>query len=164
VNKRIQRAITFVLAGVTLVVLMVSMPDSLRDDYKRGNFYVFSRSFIEELPKRMSGPGRFRLILQPLTAAILGIRAGIADASAGRPPYILGLLLHRKHRPELLRSSFPILNVLLMAVLLDSLLQWLIYGHSHPVAALLLGPLLIAAPYGLARALANRCARSRSNP
>jgi hypothetical protein len=163
-GQRSAQISTILLAAVTLLVLILSVPDSLRDDYKRGNLYVFSRSFIKELPKRMSGPGRFRLIVQPLTAAVLGIRAGLADARSGRPPYILGVLFHRKHRDELLRSSFAIVNVLLVGVLLDSLLQWLIYGHSHPAASLVVGPLLIAAPYSLARALANRCSRLRTSP
>jgi hypothetical protein len=43
-----------------------------------------------------------------------------------------------------------------MSVLLDSIFQWLIYGISHPGAALVVGPTLIAAPYAVARELAHR--------
>lgn len=49
-----------------------------------------------------------------------------------------------------------------MGVLLDSILQWFILGASYPGAALVVGPLLIAASYPVARALANRVARLRS--
>jgi hypothetical protein len=163
--KRIPRIVTLVLTVATILVLVLSVPDSLRDDYKRGNFYLFSHSFIEDMPRRMAGPGRFRLILQPLMAIFLGIRGGIVDARRGRPPFISGVLLSQGFRQELLKSGFrTLVNLLLMSVLLDSVFQWMIYGSSHPGAALVVGPVLIAVPYSVARALANRCARLRSNP
>jgi hypothetical protein len=160
--KRIPRIVTLVLAALTILVLLLSVP-ALREAYHRGGFYVFSRAFIEDIPKRLSGPGRFRFILQPLVATILGIRSGIADARNGRPPYLYGVLFNRKLRPELLKSGFAtIVNLLLMGILLDSIFQWLILGSSYPGAALVMGPVLIAAPYSVARALANRGARLQS--
>jgi hypothetical protein len=39
--------------------------------------------------------------------------------------------------------------------------QWLILGASYPGAALIVGPVLIAAPYAMARALANRVTVAR---
>jgi hypothetical protein len=165
VNKRRQRAITLVLAILTLVVLIFSAPDSLRDDYNRGGFYLFSHSFIDDIPKRMSGPGWFRLITQPFIAAILGCTSGFADTRSGRPPYISGVLFNRALRHELLKSGFNhLVNLLLMSILLDSVFQWMIFGSSHPGAALVVGPMLVAAPYCLARALANRFMRLRNSP
>jgi hypothetical protein len=151
---------TAILAGVTLVVLLFSVPGSLREALKRGDFYLFSSAFCEDLPKRLAGPGRFRFILQPLIASILGIRSGLADARMGRPAYIFGVLFDRTLRPELLKSGFnTIVNLLLMGILLDSICQWIILGASYPGAALVVGPVMVAAPYSLARALANRCTR-----
>src|SRR5262245_41769651 len=89
---------TLFLAGLTLLVLLLAVPGSLREAYERGGWYVFSRSFLEDIPKRLTGPGRFRFILQPLVATVLGIRSGRADARAGRPPYLKGLLTDRGHR------------------------------------------------------------------
>jgi hypothetical protein len=144
-----------------LLVLALSVPGSLRDALERGNFYLFSRDFIEDIPKRLAGPGRFRFLFQPLLATILGIRGGRADARAGRPPYLWGIFFQRGVRRELLASGFwSIVSLLLMGVLLDSLFQWVILGVSYPGAALVVGPVLIAAPYSLSRALANRVARS----
>jgi hypothetical protein len=155
--------VTLVLACITLLVLLLSIPASLRDAYDRGGFYLFSHSFIEDLPKRLSGPGRFRLILQPLVATILGIRSGIADARNGRPPFLFAILFNRKLRPEFLKDGFQtVVNLVLMGILLDSIAQWLILGASYPGAALVVGPVLITAPYGLARALANRWASRMS--
>jgi hypothetical protein len=155
---------TLILGGITLFVLALSAPSSLREAYHRGGFYLFSQDFIEDIPKRLTGPGRFRFILQPLTATILGVRSGLADFRTGGPPYIFGILFNRQLRPELLKSALQsILNLLLLGILLDSVFQWVILGSSYPGAALVVGPVLIATPYGIARAVTNRCARLRKS-
>src|SRR5262245_38368418 len=139
--------ITLALAICTLIVLLISAPSSLREAFDRGGFYLFSQSFIEDIPKRLTGPGRFRFVLQPLIAVILGIRSGLADARMGRPPYLWALLFRPELRRELLKNSLStIANLVLMGVLMDSIFQWLILGHSYPGAALVVGPVLIAAP------------------
>ena len=154
------RYTTILLAGLTLLALALSIPGSLRDAYDRGGIYLFSRAFFEDIPKRLAGPGRFRFILQPTMAIILGILSGLADARAGRPPYLYGVLFHRGLRGELMRSGFEtVANLLLMGILLDSVFQWVILGASYPGAALVVGPVLIVLPYTLARALSNRLAR-----
>ena len=156
---------TLVLAGLTLAVLLLSVPGSLREAFDRGGSYLFSHAFLDDLPKRLMGPGRFRFILQPLVATVLGIRSGVADARAGRPPYLLGLATDRQHRRELARDDFAtIVNLLLMGVLLDSVFQWMILGQSYPGAALVVGPVLITASYAISRALSNRATRLRVLP
>jgi hypothetical protein len=154
------RRATAVLAGLRLLVLVLSLPGSLRDAFDRGGIYLFSRAFFEDLLRRLTGPGRFRFVVQPTIATLLGIRSGRADARAGRPPYLYGVLFHRGLRAELLRSGFgTVVNLLLMGILLDAVFQWVILGVSHPGAALVVGPVLIVAPYSLTRALSNRLAR-----
>jgi hypothetical protein len=89
----------------------------------------------------------------------------LADARAGRPPYLLGLATDRQRRGELLREGFgTVANLLLMGILLDSVFQWAILGASYPGPALVVGPVLIATPYTLARALSNRVARVSGSP
>jgi hypothetical protein len=155
--------LTLVLAALTLLVLLLSLPGALRDAFDRGGIYLFSRAFIEELPRRVTGPGRFRLVMQPLVAILLGIRSGLGDARAGRPPYLWGLLADRRHRRELARDGLAtVANLVLVGILLDAIFQWVILGVSHPGAALLVGPVLIGGPYAMARALANRVARLRA--
>jgi len=154
--------VTLVLAVVTALVLAASVPGSLREAWERGGFYIFSREFLLDLPKRLFGPGRFRFLLQPAVAAVLGVAAGRADARTGRPPYLYGLLLGGEHRGHLVRSALgDVANLLLMGILLDSVCQWLILGASYPGAALVIGPVLIAGPYAVARALANRVTTAR---
>jgi hypothetical protein len=159
-----RRRLTLVLAVLTVLALALSVPGSLREAWQRGGFYVLSREFLEDLPARLTGPGRFRFLLQPAIAIALGIAAGRKDARAGRPPYLLALLLGREARGELVKSAFQnIAHVVLAGILVDSVCQWLILGTSYPGAALLVGPVLIALPYALARALANRVTAARAN-
>jgi hypothetical protein len=156
------RHLTLILASATLLVLVLSAPASLRDAYDRGVIYLFSHDFFADIPKRLAGPGRFRLILQPMIAAILGIRNGLADARAGRPPYLWGVLFHGNLRRELIKSSLKaVANLLLMGILMDSVAQWLILGISYPGAALVVGPVLVMGPYVVARALTNRVVSMR---
>jgi hypothetical protein len=152
--------VTLILASLTLLVLILSVPGSLRDAFERGGFYLFSWQFFEDIPKRLTGPGRFRFVLQPAIATLLGIRDGRLDARAGRPPYLYNLLFYQGQRRDLLWSGFnSVVNLVLMGILLDAIAQWLILGASYPGAALLIGPTLITLPYVLARALANRVVR-----
>ena len=157
-SPKIRRS-TIILASITLLVLALSIPGSLRDAFNRGGFYLFSQAFFEDIPKRLVGPGRFRFVLQPLMAVILGVLSGLADARAGRPPYLWGILFHRHLRGDLVRTGFStIVNLLLMGILLDTVFQRIILGVAHPGAALIIGPILICTPYAIARALSNRLA------
>ena len=158
------RRATAMLAGLTGLVLALSLPGSLRDAFDRGGMYLFSRPFLEDIPRRLAGPGRFRFVLQPLIATLLGIRSGLADARAGRPPYLYGVLFQRGLRGQRARTGFEtVVNLLLMGILLDAVFQWVILGVSHPGASLVVGPVLIVVPYSLARALSNRLARLRGH-
>jgi len=86
-----------------------------------------------------------------------GIRAGISDARTGRQPYILGVLFDGQQRRTLLSEAFQRLSVLIaMSILLDALSQFLILHQVFPGPVLVVGPVLIAMPYSLARALTNR--------
>jgi hypothetical protein len=154
------RWFTWVLAGCTLAVLIAAAPGALRDAWERGGIYLFSWEFFADLPRRLTGPGRFRFVFQPLVAILLGIRAGRGDASAGRPPFLLALVAHAQHRRQMLaETARALVNIVLVGILLDTVSQWLILGVAHPGAALVVGPVLITLPYAAARALTNRIAR-----
>ena len=151
-----------VLLATLIIIFVAALPSSLRYAYQHGGFYLFSEAFLRDLPKRLTGPGRLRFILQPTVSIFLGIRAGIADARAGRPPYIFGIITGGSQRVALLRDGFAQLSTLiLMAILLDAISQFLILHAIYPGAALVVGPILIAFPYSLSRALANRWSRRK---
>lgn len=152
--------VVFVLV---LLVLLAAVPSSLKYAYQHGGFYLLSRQFLIDLPKRLSGPGRFRFVLQPAVAIFLGIRAGIADGRAGRPPYIFSVLFGAKGRLGLLKEALAQLSTLIaVAILLDAISQFLILRSVYPGAALVVGPVLISIPYAVSRALANRWARMKA--
>jgi hypothetical protein len=161
----VKRTLTLqnVVFALVVLVLLAAIPSSLRYAYQHGGFYLFSRQFLEDLPKRLKGPGRLRFIFQPAVAMFFGIRAGIADARAGRKPYILGILFDPEQRRTLLTEAFERLSVLIaMSILLDALSQFLILHEVFPGPALIVGPVLIAMPYSLSRALSNRIVRHNS--
>jgi len=148
------------VTALAVLVLVAALPSAIRDTFETGRIYLFSRQFLEELPQRFTGPGRFRFILQPALAIILGCRGGLADARAGRPAYLYGLLFSGLHRGEYVRSGLSaIRDLVAMGIVLDAVSQLLIYHQVHPGAALVLGPVLICLPYSVARALTNRVAR-----
>ena len=61
---------------------------------------------VENMTGRVSGPMKFRLLLQPTMAAIFAIRAGLADAKTGKPPYSWGLLTDPAHRANMLKDGW----------------------------------------------------------
>ena len=156
-SPRASRRLTLALATLTALVLALSIPAALRDAFERGGFYMFSREFVDDIPRRLQGPGRMRFLVQPTVAIVLGILAGRRESRAGRAPFLLAVILGRGSRRELLHSATrDIVNLVLMGVLLDALSQKLILGIVHPGVALIVGPVLITGPYVVARALANR--------
>lgn len=151
------RRVTLVLAGLTLLALASAVPGSLADAWERGGFYLFTQEFLQDIPRRLAGPGRFRFVLQPLIASTLGVRAGLGDLRAGRAPYLWSLVFAHGERRALLRGGCAtVVNLLCMGVLLDCVFQWIILGACYPGAALVVGPTLIVGPYSLSRALTAR--------
>ena len=151
-----------IMTALALLVIAATIPFAIADTIETGRVYLFSRQFLEELPQRFTGPGRLRFILQPVLAILLGMHGGLADARAGNPPYLFGLLFHAGRRRELLRSGVAAISTLLaMGIILDVVFQWVLYKEVHPGAALVVGPILICVPYSVSRALTNRLAQLR---
>jgi len=145
------------VTAVTIVAIGIATVAALVDTIETGRVYLFSWQFLEELPRRFTGPGRFRFILQPTLAIVFGVRGGLADARVGNPPYLFGLLLAGGRRQELLRSGIAaIRNLLAAGIIMDLAFQLVLYHSVHPGAALLVGPIFICGPYVLSRALSNR--------
>lgn len=148
------------VTAITILVIAFAMVAALLDTIETGRVYIFSRQFLEEIPRRFTGPGRFRFILQPAVAIVLGVRGGMVDARAGNPPYLFGLLFAKGRRRELLRSgAAAIRNLLAAGIIMDLAFQLVLYRSVHPGAALLVGPIFICGPYVLSRAISNRMTR-----
>jgi hypothetical protein len=103
------------------------------------------------------GSFQLRLILQPLAAMILGIRFGIRDAKHGDPPFFQALARDRDHRGNLLaKAARDAVIPLLIAFVIDSILQHMINGRIRPLQAIFVGGLIVFIPFLIVRALANR--------
>ncbi len=150
-----------IVTVLAFLVIVIALPFAILDTIETGRVYVFSRQFLEELPQRFTGPGRLRFILQPMIAIVLGIRGGLADAKAGNPPYLFGLLSGAGRRRELLRSGVAaIRNLVAMGIIMDIVFQLVLYRSVHPGAAVVIGPILICFPYAVSRALTTRVTRA----
>ena len=152
-----------ILTVLAVLILMVALPDAIQRLFLTGDPYLFTRQFFKDIFMRFSGIGRLRFVVQPTAALLLGMRDGVRDSHLGNPPFVWGVLFHRLHRPDLLRGALTsIRDLIAIAVILDIVFQFLLFREVHPAAALLVGPVLIAVPYSVSRALANRVARTRT--
>ncbi len=155
-----RNTVSTIVSALAVLILVAAIPSMVRDTFETGRVYLFSAQFLEELPQRFTGPGRFRFILQPLVAIFLGWRSGLSDARAGRPAYLYGLLSGGANRKELLRSGLAaVRDLAAIAIVLDAVSQLLIYKRVYPGPALIVGAVLIAVPYAMARVLTYRVAR-----
>jgi len=151
-----------VLTAIVITVLLAATPFAIWEFVRTGELYLLTHRFVDDMVARLHGPGRMRFILQPTMAIILGVRDGVKDARAGSRPFLSALVFQARRR-ELVRGAVASLRDLVaVAILLDVVSQLLIFRMVHPAAALLLGPVLIAAPYAFSRAATNRIARWRS--
>jgi hypothetical protein len=109
------------------------------------------------LAGRIGGPLSFRLVLQPIVAVTLAIRAGLQDARNGRPPYLRSILTDPEKRPELLREGrAAIAQVFVVAVIIDVLYQVIELRWIYPGEVLLVAFLLACVPYLIVRGPVNR--------
>ncbi len=86
----------WVLVSLAALVLIAAIPSPIREALESGRIYLFSWEFLSDLPAWLTGPGRLRSILQLTMTVLLGLRWGLADARAGRPPYLEDMLTHER--------------------------------------------------------------------
>jgi hypothetical protein len=116
-----------------------------------------------DLIGRISGPMSFRIILQPVMAIAFAVHDGLADARAGRPPYLWAFLNRPAERRELLASAWRAIGrVIVLAIAMDLIYQWKVFGRFYPVELLNVVLLLAVVPYVLWRGVLNRFLRPRA--
>jgi hypothetical protein len=122
---------------------------------------LFSR-IIEDLVGRVSGPMRFRLILQPLMAIIFAIRSGLKDARENKPPYFWAMFTNPDSRVDMLRDGWKSVGrVFIFAIVMDVIYQFIVFRWFYPGEALLVAAILALVPYLLIRGPVNRMARHK---
>jgi hypothetical protein len=112
---------------------------------------VFARVW-EQLAGRIEGPFAFRFVFQPVMAAILAIRAGVADAQDDRAPYLWTVLSNPLKRPQLIREGLKdVTRVFVLAIVLDVAYQLIVFRWVYPLQSLLVAIVLAIVPYVLIR-------------
>ncbi len=115
------------------------------------------------ISERVTGPGHLRFIIQPLIAVLLGIRDGRLDAGAGIPPYLYRIVFEPEQRRAALRGGLQALvKPLVIAMVMDGIIQVYVLRHFSLVGTLLVGGLLVGLPYALARSVTNRLVGRRA--
>ena len=110
----------------------------------------------------IEGPMKFRLILQPLVACILAIRAGLRDARENKPPFFWALAFNPENRRDLLRQGWKdIGKVFIAAVILDVVYQIVVLRMVYPGEAIIVAVFLALVPYLLVRAPVTRLAAKK---
>jgi hypothetical protein len=111
---------------------------------------------------RFEGPMSFRLILQPLTAIVLAIHAGMGDAKADRAPYLWTMLSAPGERRQLARDAWSdIGKVFIFAAVLDCVYQIKVYRWIYPAQATVVATLLAVIPYVILRGPVTRLLKRR---
>jgi hypothetical protein len=117
---------------------------------------------VENLNDRVSGPMKFRLILQPVMAVIFAIRSGLKDAREGRAPYFWSLATDPVHRAEMMKDGWKSIGkVFVLAMVLDVVYQILVARFVYPGEVIIVAFLLAIVPYLIVRGLVTRVARRK---
>ena len=117
-----------------------------------------------DLGGRVGGPLTFRLIIQPLVAIFLAVRAGLKDGREDNPPYFWSILTNQDHRRELLRNGWKdVARLFVFAVLMDLIYQVIVFRWFYPFETLIVAVVLALVPYLVLRGLVTRLAQHRRN-
>jgi hypothetical protein len=115
---------------------------------------------VENLHDRVTGPMKFRLLLQPVMAVIFAVVSGLKDARAGKPPYFWALLTEPSHRREMVRDGWKSIGkVFVLALVLDVIYQVIVQRFVYPGEAIVVALALAIVPYLIVRGLVTRVAR-----
>lgn len=122
----------------------------------------FWARFFGDLVDRVSGPMKFRLVLQPLMAAFFAIRSGLRDAKAGKPPYFWSLVSEPAHRADMIKDGWKSIGrVFVLALVLDVVYQIIAEHFVYPGEAITVAILLALVPYLILRGLVTRLAQKK---
>jgi len=83
---------------------------------------------FENLLGRVSGPMKFRLILQPLMAILFAMRDGLKDAKKRQPAYFWAFFSNPDHRRDLLRDGWKSVGkIFIIAIIIDLVYQLIVF-------------------------------------
>ena len=107
---------------------------------------------------RLSGPLRFRLVLQPVMAD-LRHSCGL-ERCQDKPPYFWALVTDPAHRADMLEDGWKSVGkVFVLALLLDVVYQFIVLRFVYPGEAIIVAFVLAIVPYLILRGLVTHLAR-----
>jgi hypothetical protein len=113
----------------------------------------------DHLVARPGGSLALRFLLQPAMSSIFAVRDGIKDARTGRSPYFWTVLTNPEKRRDRLREGLVATGkIILIAIVLDGIYQYITHKTFYPVEALIVAVLLAFIPYVLIRGPVERLA------
>jgi len=143
-----QVVIALMIAFVTLGVAWYGVSAEVRERIWRN------------LLDRPGGPMTFRFILQPIMATIAALYDGVEDARAGRSPYLWTIFADSTERGgRLWEGLISTARVLLLALVMDVIYQYIVFDTFHPGETVIVALLLAFVPYLLLRGPIERIAR-----
>jgi hypothetical protein len=117
---------------------------------------------VENMTDRVSGPLKFRFLLQPIMASIFAILAGLKDAKTGNPPYFWSLITDSSHRVDMLKDGWKSVGkIFILALVLDVAYQIYVLHFVYPGEAIIVALALAILPYLILRGLVTRIARKK---
>ena len=115
----------------------------------------------EKIVARFTGPFHLRFVFQPIMAIVLGLKDGKTDALENRPPYLYYIFSDGKKRKEIIKHGLiSVAKVLTIGVILDIGVQIYLFSSVRIWGAILVGFVVIALPYALARGIRNRLTKT----
>jgi hypothetical protein len=120
---------------------------------------VLSRIYHQILG-RATGPLNFRLVVMPTVVTVMAVRAHLRDVREGRPTELWAFLKDPAERRRLFRSGLRDFGrVFIVAVVLDTTYQLLVFGWVYPAEVLFIAVMCAVVPYFLVRGPITRVAR-----
>ena len=117
---------------------------------------------VENLADRISGPMKFRFVLQPVMAVIFAVIAGLKDAKTGKPPYFWALFTNPAERAGMLKDGWKSVGkVFVLALVLDIVYQIIVLHTVYPGEVLIVALALAIVPYLIVRGLVTRIAAKK---
>jgi hypothetical protein len=109
---------------------------------------------------RATGPLNFRLVVMPTVVTVLAVRAHLKDVREGRPTPLWAFVKDPVERRRLFRSALKdIGRVFVIAVVLDTTYQLLVFRWVYPAEVLFIAVVCAVVPYYLVRGPITRVLR-----
>jgi hypothetical protein len=117
--------------------------------------------FASQLHDRVSGPMKFRIVLQLMLAMYIAYLSGLRDARSGADPYFRSFLIGRGNRFDLIEDGWASVGwVVIFSGALDLAYQFFVLSSIHLFATLIVAFVLAVVPYVIVRGIVTRIANA----